>query len=163
MTAIAKVVLPPPGIIRNGAMKQVNRLGEDNFNDGHDRFLAWKKNSNGFLSVKGSRHFPRVRFLSEQFYFTIIISMRVIFQQRKNYVWYLDRYCFSLWYVNGHKIKMCRFWIILLWHVSPYHPESFDGFVKNKLPGKLLFFSIIKQFLCIVRTYFVPRGIAIYC
>ncbi len=34
---------PPPGVIRNGAMKQVNRLGEDNFNDGHDRFLAWKK------------------------------------------------------------------------------------------------------------------------
>ena len=23
--------------------------------------------------------------------------------------------------------------------VSPYHPESFDGIVKNKLPGKLFF------------------------
>jgi hypothetical protein len=40
MTAIAKVVSPPPGVIQNGAMKQVNRLGEDNFNDGHDQFLA---------------------------------------------------------------------------------------------------------------------------
>ena len=26
--------------------------------------------------------------------------------------------------------------------VSPYRPESFDGIVKNKLPGKLFFFSI---------------------
>ncbi len=43
MTAIAKVVLPPPGVIWNGAMKQVNRLREDNFNNGHDQFLAWKK------------------------------------------------------------------------------------------------------------------------
>jgi hypothetical protein len=25
--------------------------------------------------------------------------------------------------------------------VSPYCPESFDGFVKNKLPGKLFFFE----------------------
>jgi hypothetical protein len=40
MTAIAKAVLPPPGVIRNGAMKQVNRLGEDNFNNVHDQFLA---------------------------------------------------------------------------------------------------------------------------
>jgi hypothetical protein len=40
MTAIAKVALPPPGIIQNGAMKQVNRLGEDNFNNGLDQFLA---------------------------------------------------------------------------------------------------------------------------
>jgi hypothetical protein len=30
----------PPSVIPNGAMKQVNRLGEDNFNDEHDRFLA---------------------------------------------------------------------------------------------------------------------------
>ncbi len=33
----------PPNVIRNGAIKQVNRLGEDNFNDGHDWFLARKK------------------------------------------------------------------------------------------------------------------------
>jgi hypothetical protein len=26
----------------------------------------------------------------------------------------LDRYCFLLGYVNGHKIKVCRFLIILL-------------------------------------------------
>ncbi len=38
-----KSSLPPPGIIWNSAMKQVSRLGEDNFNDGHDPFLAWKK------------------------------------------------------------------------------------------------------------------------
>jgi len=44
----------------------------------------------------------------------------------------------------------------------PYRPKSIDGIVKNKLPGKLFFFSIMKQFLCIVRTYFVPRGIVIY-
>jgi hypothetical protein len=25
-------------------------------------------------------------------------------------------------------------------HWSPYRPESFDGIVKNKLPGKLFFF-----------------------
>ena len=30
-------------------------------------------------------------------------------------MWYLDRCCFSLWYVYGHKIKTCRFWIIVLW------------------------------------------------
>ncbi len=53
----------------------------------------------------------------ESVYFTRIIIKRVLFQQRKNYNWYLDRYCFLLWYVNGHKIKMCRFWIILLWCV----------------------------------------------
>jgi hypothetical protein len=46
--------------------------------------------------------------------------------------------------------------------VSSYCPESFDGFVKNKLPGKLFLISIMKQFLCIVRTYFVPRGVTIY-
>ena len=34
------ILLPPPSVIQNGAMKQVNRLGEDNFNDGHDQFLA---------------------------------------------------------------------------------------------------------------------------
>jgi hypothetical protein len=31
-------------------------------------FWPEKKNSNSFLSVKGSCHFPRVRFLSEQSY-----------------------------------------------------------------------------------------------
>jgi hypothetical protein len=25
--------------------------------------------------------------------------------------------------------------------LSPYRPESFDGYVKNKLPGKLFFFD----------------------
>ncbi len=30
----------PPSVIQNGAMEQVYRLGEYNFNDGHDRFLA---------------------------------------------------------------------------------------------------------------------------
>jgi hypothetical protein len=40
MMASAKVVSPPPSVIRNGAMEQVYRSGEDNFNDGHDRFLA---------------------------------------------------------------------------------------------------------------------------
>ena len=44
--------------------------------------------------------------------------------------------------------------------LSPYRPESFDGFVKNKLPGK--FFSIIKLFFCIVQKFFVPRGVKIY-
>ena len=39
--------------------------------------------------------------------------------------------------------------------LSPYHPESFDGIVKNKLPGKLFFF-IIKQFLCNVRITLYP-------
>jgi len=39
--------------------------------------------------------------------------------------------------------------------------QSFAGFVKNKLPGKLFFFPVIKQFLCIVRTCFVHRGVAI--
>ncbi len=67
MKAIAKVVLPPPSVIRNGAMEQVYRSGEDNFNDGHHQFLAWKKFEQ-FFSIKGSRHFPRVRFLSDQSY-----------------------------------------------------------------------------------------------
>ncbi len=40
---------PPPGVIWNGAMKQVNRLGEDNFNDGQDWFLAWKKSEEFFV------------------------------------------------------------------------------------------------------------------
>ncbi len=48
MTAIAKAVSPPPSIIRNDAMEQEYRSGEDNFNDGHDRFLAWKKNQTIF-------------------------------------------------------------------------------------------------------------------
>jgi hypothetical protein len=30
----------PPSVIWNGAMEQVYRSGEDNFNDGHDQFLA---------------------------------------------------------------------------------------------------------------------------
>ena len=48
------------------------------------------------------------------------------------------------------------------WELSPYRPESFDGIVKNKLPGKLFFFSTHQKFLCIVRTCFVQRGVAIY-
>jgi hypothetical protein len=31
-----KSSIAPPSVIRNGTMKQVNRLGEDNFNNGHD-------------------------------------------------------------------------------------------------------------------------------
>ena len=27
-----------------------------------------------------------------------------------------------------------------LWKLSPYRTESFDGIIKNKLPGKLFFF-----------------------
>jgi hypothetical protein len=46
--------------------------------------------------------------------------------------------------------------------ISPYRLGTVDGIAKNNLPGKL-FFLIIYQFLCIVRTYFVPRGITIYC
>jgi len=29
--------------------------------------------------------------------------------------------------------------------ISPYCPESFDGIVKNKLPGKLFFFRSIRS------------------
>jgi hypothetical protein len=36
----SKSSFAPPSVIRNGAMKHVNRLEEDNFNDGHDQFLA---------------------------------------------------------------------------------------------------------------------------
>ncbi len=36
------------------------------------------------------------RLIFESVYFTIIILMRVVFQQQKNYVRYLDRYCFLL-------------------------------------------------------------------
>ncbi len=37
-----------------------------------------------------------------------------------------------------------------------------DGIIKKNMPGKLFFFSIIYQFLCIVCPYFVPRCVAIY-
>ena len=37
-------------IVLNATMEQVFNTGEDNFNDGHDRILAWKK-SNNLLSV----------------------------------------------------------------------------------------------------------------
>ncbi len=47
-------------------------------------------------------------------------------------------------------------------NLSTYRPESFDGIVKNKLPGKLFFFLTHQKFLCIVRTCFVHRGVAIY-
>jgi hypothetical protein len=45
--------------------------------------------------------------------------------------------------------------------ISPYRLGTVDGIAKKNLPGKL-FFLIIYQFLCIVHTYFVPRGITIY-
>ena len=40
--------------------------------------------------------------------------------------------------------------------VSPYHPESFDGIVKNKLPGKLFFLlqSIRKSSVTFVRALY---------
>ena len=49
--------------------------------------------------------------------------------------------------------------------VSPYRPESFDGIVKNKLPGKLFFFFDPSKFLCNVRTCFVQgrRNISLIC
>ncbi len=40
-------------------------------------------------------------------------------------------------------------------HWSPYHPESFDGIVKNKLPEKLIFFrSIRSSFVTYVRALY---------
>ena len=36
--------------------------------------------------------------------------------------------------------------------LSPYRPESFDGIVKNKLPGKL-FFSLDPSEVPLYRTY----------
>ncbi len=57
----------PPSVIWNGAMKQVNRLGKTISMMGMINFWPEKK-LNNFLSFKGSRHFPRVRFLSEQSY-----------------------------------------------------------------------------------------------
>jgi hypothetical protein len=41
--------------------------------------------------------------------------------------------------------------------ISSYRPESSDGFVKNIMPGKLFFYSIIKQYLCNVHTWHVPE------
>ena len=32
-----------------------------------------------------------------------------------------------------------------LWKLSPYRTESFDGIVKNKLPGKLFFFRSMRS------------------
>ncbi len=32
-----------PSIVLNGTMEQVHWSGEDNFNNGHDQFFAWKK------------------------------------------------------------------------------------------------------------------------
>ncbi len=53
--------------------------------------------------------------------------MRVLFQQRESNVWHLDSYCFLLWYLNGHNIKMCRFWIISLWRVYFDSKHSWCG------------------------------------
>ncbi len=52
----------PPSVIRNGAMEQVYRSGEDNFNDGHDRFLAGKKNRTIFRPSRVHAIFREVRF-----------------------------------------------------------------------------------------------------
>ncbi len=91
MMAIAKVVSPPPGIIQNGAMKQVNRLGEDNLNDGHDWFLVWKK----------------IR--------TIIRPSRVpaIFWESD---FYLNSLMYSPWQSTKSVPKPQEFWrVVLLW------------------------------------------------
>ncbi len=67
MKAIAKVVSPPPALF---GMVQWNRYidwGKTISTMGMIDF-GLKKNLNDFSSVKGSRHFPRVRFLSEQSY-----------------------------------------------------------------------------------------------
>ena len=45
--------------------------------------------------------------------------------------------------------------------LSPYPSESFDGIVKNKLPG-MLFFLIHQKFFCNIRMCFVHRGATIH-
>jgi hypothetical protein len=55
----------PPSVIWNGAMEQVY-IGGRQFQQWAWSIFGLKKNSNDFLSVKGSRHFPRGLFLSEQ-------------------------------------------------------------------------------------------------
>jgi hypothetical protein len=68
MKAIAKVVSPPPVLF---GMVQWNRYidrGKTISTMGMIDFWPEKK-SNDFSSVKGSRHFPRVGFLSEKSYF----------------------------------------------------------------------------------------------
>ena len=47
--------------------------------------------------------------------------------------------------------------------ISPYQFSSSDGSVRNKLPGKLFLYSIIKEFLCIIHTYFLWWSVAIHC
>ncbi len=62
-------------------------------------------------------------------------------------------------YIARYKNKN-SFWKTM-YLLSPYRLGTFDRIVKNNMPAKLFFFSIIIQFFCIVHTYFVPGGVAI--
>ncbi len=43
--------------------------------------------------------------------------------------------------------------------LSPYHQESFDGFIKNKLPGKLFFYFFNHETVPLYRTHVLcPQG-----
>jgi hypothetical protein len=67
MNAIAKVVSPPPALFGMVQWKRYIDWGKTISTIGMIDFWP-EKNSNDFLSVKGSRHFPRGPFLSEQSY-----------------------------------------------------------------------------------------------
>jgi hypothetical protein len=82
MTAIAKVVSPPPALF---GMVQWNRYidrGKTISTMSMTDFWP-EKNSNNFLSVKGSRHFPRGPFLSEQSYIYNSIVNKILYA-----IWY---------------------------------------------------------------------------
>jgi hypothetical protein len=67
MTAIAKVVLSPPALFRMVQWNRYTDQGKTISMMGMINFWPEKK-SNIFLSIEGSRHFPRVWFLFEQSY-----------------------------------------------------------------------------------------------
>ncbi len=72
----------PPGVIRNGAMEQVYRSGEDNFNDGHDRFLARKKIEQFFVR----QGFPPFSKRSVPIWTVLYVGCAIIITARKKKV-----------------------------------------------------------------------------
>jgi hypothetical protein len=74
----------PPSVIRNGTMEQLERWGEDNFNDGHDRFWALKKIRTIFCPSK----VPAI-FRESDFYLNSLIFSNIIVNKNDSFMYLL--------------------------------------------------------------------------